>query len=1387
MRCLIDIFKKITSPKDKEKEFSDMDTNCRYSGNLDNRNSQIRNSLSNSLVSKNLDENTIKLIKEDIAAKLLIKIFIKHYEKIETSGLPLSNVSVNPINKNFNFQVSQINATLNQHHNEKILKLGNDITVCIFKGLNFFSSKYINKKNLIETNTDSENKNKNDNKLNFIFGVEDMIYFSSKAELKIVNRIVETLNKYNFLKVKQQVPAISINISPKNTTDLANTNLSLNANINTRNQDNTNQNNNIQNISKSNFILQRYLIRYSEVKSNSSQAGKADYIEEVLDNIENIVRNFEIIIYEEIIKNLNKIAGYNQSKNDEINDKNKVVQDFIKNTPYYLELFKYIKILSNNPGFTLFLIKSGIYLFVLYFILKFESKKFKNYPLIIKFINDVSSESYFIIKNLIFHVNSFSKSNFSRSTNSNISPQINQQAHNLTNTPTDEINPTLAGANYINSFNINNIAIAKNQKLEKLDTKIQDITLINRMSKIYSLFERVIKNLLQNYFYELILNPISTIANKEHGTVIKLENIQPENQCLIFLNGIKSNIENPDFIWNKNFRKELKYIIDKQIKSLYEIKFQINFNLLGNTINNINPTISSSNIIENAEIKPVINIANISKQNSNSTGYNNNENKSEYEIYNLEHLESFQNFDYLSSKKELKIGKIYIRVYNKNNEFKLENPNKFLEILKQTLLDIEFENFNYKEYFTNINTESIKNEKSTLNTDINQEIIKIQAFIDDFNQNKKLENNLNKIEKDNPYFYYDENLKLNFNVIDELLKAISNVISNSKADETILLNDTKFVEKFYKLLNENINYNKDIQEKIKLSINEDNEKSDIPNKKVIEKKNSNVNIFKNFKQNLNKKIKNSKLQIDRENINAIMNINNLYSNINEFTEGDSNISDLIPSCLNLLYILSMINPESMRFVLNHNIIFIILKIINDYNTKSHVDPIIRILRLIIKNPEFVDRLNISVFLFLLKKIISFRDICTYINEEEKLLNKAIEKFSKKIKIINSQDNNKINLSNYNDNGDFQKNEYLERIKNFQNQIITLKSTHEKIKLLGIDIIKIIKKFIINERIGFAIKGIFEFYLPNKIIDSLFLTKETNETSIKCLGEELELPDLIWNKEAIQQSKRILDEDTIFILNDEMNLDNFPQNLISHKLLPQKCFFFEISDEYRLDNIYIRIFNKDPSYNLGKNLIIFLKQAFNDCLNNYKKLAFFKFFQINNPNKNEDIQICGKSNNKIIESINSQILCGFTAILLIIEQINFNDFNDNLGISSIEEMKNLIKDENEKHLISLVQRSFEYQNLISENFIKKLTNLILSSFGINDLIKKTNKIDFADFFCFNENIRLIFLQILYLLSINKKAINIIYMMLDINDLLDKFYKIEDKISDGNILYNLIYKN
>ena len=91
---------------------------------------------------------------------------------------------------------------------------------------------------------------------------------------------------------------------------------------------------------------------------------------------------------------------------------------------------------------------------------------------------------------------------------------------------------------------------------------------------------------------------------------------------------------------------------------------------------------------------------------------------------------------------------------------------------------------------------------------------------------------------------------------------------------------------------------------------------------------------------------------------------------------------------------------------------------------------------------------------------------------------------------------------------------------------------------------------------------------------------------------------------MNQSKKLIFDDCNFFLQHESKIDGFPQNLIDHKLDqldPHKCFFFEIVDEFKIENIYLRIFNKDPSYNINKSLVLFLKQVVNQAL---KNLSFY---------------------------------------------------------------------------------------------------------------------------------------------------------------------------------------
>ena len=1281
----------------------------------------------------------------------MLRIFSLHHEKIEQGNFiklnSTNNTNTNP-NPNPTTPLSKYGIpNLNFINTDNMSKIANDILLCIFKGINYFAWKYI-KNNFFS----QENFSKN------LFGLESQNNFiKSKIELIILYKTFEILNKYDILKSKYNILGLnSVNFLQSNE-NLNNINI-----IQGNKGEIVNINNESNNIFRINGIFKKFINKYSE--NYQQHEIKGDFLMEILDNIELILRKIQFILFNDLIEKMN-FSGFseNEKKKKKFTKKSLENSNFsLEGKNIYGEMLKFVNILSFNNGFSLFLIKNAYHLTCVYMILKYNQKdsdqETKN------FLNDLGDLIYISLRNLIRNINMTLRTCSQKSAIGNIGNNCEENVLGLQNKKSEKFDK-------IEKIEKNE-KVEKNDKIEKVEKneKIEknerfdknEIILTPQILKIFSFFEKVFKKIFEDFFYDLILNK-NPNNNNPQQMLIEIQPKDNENsKSFTFLSSIKSTIEKPDFIWNKNYRKEIKTKFYSLLKTLNEKKFLIDFslnptfpNLLQSVNQNLTQLNSLSTFPNQTNLEITQNISNLSRLNSasrniinnNPNNFNENLIRSESEIIYLEHLENLQSFEYSSSLKEYKIAKIFLRIYNLNPEYQIDNPNLFLEALKQNLLDIEFYNLNYNDIFS----KNFSNEKKNLTEN---------------------------------YFSPEENHKEKFIAIDELLKAISNVINNSKADETVILNDSKFIEKFYKILNENIIYITEIKKQNKKNIQENSERQK-NNQNVFHNNNQQQNIGEinipahipasekteqniliNFKNSLNNKIKNSTLEIDKENILTLLDLNNFSSKNNQNLKA----IDLIPSCLNLLYILSMINPESMKFVLNQKIIVIILKILNNFNTKNHIDPIIRILRLIIKNPEYVDKLNLSIFLFLLKKLVSFRDLTKYISGEEKILHKALEKIHK--------------LNNFSDMKN-KKNLNSEKIQNFQNQINLLKEASEKIKLLSIDIIKIIKKFINNERIGFAIKSIFELYLPNKIIDSLFFVKETNEISLRCLGEELELPDLIWNKESIQQSKKILDEDTIFIIQDEFNIDNFPQNLISHKLSPQKCFFFENSEEYKLDNIYIRIYIKDPAYNLGKNLLIFLKQVFNDSILNFQKLVFFKFLNEKNfeniKEKNFDFLINGNSSELIIENLNKQIKCGFTALLLIIEQINFNDFNDNLGISSAEEMKNLIKDENEKDLISLVQRSFDYQKLLSPNLIVKIVNFIIFSMGFNNNLS-LNKNNILEI---DEELRLILLQVLYLLSVNKNGIKIISEMIDINEILYEFYNLEDEITDCKLFFSFLY--
>lgn len=371
-------------------------------------------------------------------------------------------------------------------------------------------------------------------------------------------------------------------------------------------------------------------------------------------------------------------------------------------------------------------------------------------------------------------------------------------------------------------------------------------------------------------------------------------------------------------------------------------------------------------------------------------------------------------------------------------------------------------------------------------------------------------------------------------------------------------------------------------------------------------------------------------------------------------------------CINFIYVLSL-SDETISIIIQTQMTFCLINLIERETSKKSIEKIYIILStLYTKN--YQDKVNLSIFLFLLKKLLTLK-----------------QKFKKK------------------------------------EEITPLKK-----------ILSLISSYLNNTLVGKGLSSLYEIYLPSKIVDNLFHSKDINENSLtKWLDADLELPDLIWNRDALNQSLKLLEEDCRFILNDINNLDNFPTTFLNNKLLQgspsRMSFFFEITNEFKINNIYLRLFNKEPNYNIGKNLVNFLQEVIDQWLID---LEDFCVFQIKQAYKNESLLLHRK------------IIIEMTSILLIIEQINFNDFNNNLGIANHKEMINVIstQEEYQNNLLPLIQRSFEYQKLLNEDICKKLLKIHKVLYQILNQHISTD-------------INLLYIQVIYLIFLNKSRTKI----------------------------------
>ena len=886
-----------------------------------------------------------------------------------------------------------------------------------------------------------------------------------------------------------------------------------------------------------------------------------------------------------------------------------------------------------------------------------------------------------------------------------------------------------------NNTNLDN----KTSKEKAYNNKFNKNNYINKKTDIENYQDNVF-SLEKNIKVEDNSNNNKTYINKKY---IDNEEIT-FNQEKTFLKNLKSDFEEPDFIWDKKLRKEA-------LLFLFNILEDINFYLIHNNfVDNNTKTFSSENIDNNKKIllnnsynddkitnnfsdnklniiqkntfltvsyksKDEIRLSqkrlssDFNKATNNTTSakvsnlnskicpqdfdINTLDNNTDYELNScyknnvfpvLEEnfyflIKEMASFEYKSYSNELKIENIYIKIYNKKPEFKIVNYNKFIESLK-----------------------------------------------------------LEIINSTNEY---------SFEKLDNLLLALNNCLQyHSKADDKLLVSDNSFIKKF----------------------------SDILESKK------------------------------------------LYS-----------------GSIELLYTFSYKSNFTINFLFNKLNLFYILNKIVDNNTILSISSIIKMLFSFSKNASCYDNINLSIFLFLLKKIIitrKIKDNCpysipilsrklnldlNYLNtiSEEKLntdfdkrpsidyLNKltnglsknSINKLTNELKnlkksssidIINNNLNNITNKFKHSEiNHSKDSNNIIDNENYIKESLINDNNENDEEKLensIRLEILKLFKSYFRIDNISAKLRSIIDMYLPPKITDNIFSAKDLAIESLQWIDNNYEYPDLIWNNDSIRKSLFLIIEDCKFIIQDLNNIENFPQSLLKYKIDRYQQFLFEVSQEYIIDNIYVRIFNRNPSYNINKSLILFMKNIHNSFLTSFCNYSVSNFIlkrhyleqfkndsrdnNYDNKKKNE----LNKSNDYISDILNikfnsyyklsdneiemikilekvfySKTIIVLTALLLCLEQIISNDFNENLLIASNDYLnsidKTLIKDESEKQIINFLQRTIDNKILLNNNYIKNLIEFI-GLILYNNTYKSVNSI-----------IRILLLQILYLLLNNKEYI------------------------------------
>ena len=346
-----------------------------------------------------------------------------------------------------------------------------------------------------------------------------------------------------------------------------------------------------------------------------------------------------------------------------------------------------------------------------------------------------------------------------------------------------------------------------------------------------------------------------------------------------------------------------------------------------------------------------------------------------------------------------------------------------------------------------------------------------------------------------------------------------------------------------------------------------------------------------------------------------------------------------------------------------------------------------------------------------------------------------------------------------------------------------KNFTEKEEFQYIEIFSIINSYFNSKIMDLNLRELYKYYIPVKMIDNLFHSispEQRNDKKIiqkifnDWLKDKIEFPDLKWNTKTFNPSYKLLCDDCQMVLNDKSLIDNFDNIYIETNRITENKVFFENPDEYKIDNIYLRLFNKQPNYNIGHNLPILLLHVIDDMLDHLSDYFIYSYGK----NPNSDLNLIEK-----LKSFKEKcLLTSLTSIMLIIEQININNQNPNLVLSTDKEFNNPIsKKENfKKEMLQLVKISFDYQKLLSEDNCKALIQMQkIIYFYEND--EKNNNIKIY----FNSEIRLIYLQILYLIATNEYRAEYLSENFEDNIILDFYFNLLEQ-KENNKLVILDYE-